>query len=122
MTTQNIETDTVGLKKLKFADDRTTSFVAKALRVAWKAIPPAPGKNGPTDDVYWHLVKTRELDDNEVQQNLNNDMTADTRWRKAVYWTWNNVFDDLMEFVSIAAPEIGHFHHPNESFIPLTEQ
>jgi len=37
-----------------------------------------------------------------------------------VYWTWNKVFDDLMAFVGPAAPEIGHFHFPNESFVPLT--
>jgi len=42
MTSQKIERDTPGLKKLKFSEAEAISFVTRGLREAWKVIPPAP--------------------------------------------------------------------------------
>ena len=98
-------------RKVNFDDEKSMSTVAKHLRRAWTAIP----SEEPTYDAINRFIQydtgRSEEEQRRVQKNSNRNDTQ-TAWRRAIYFYWNHLFVDVMNFLPHAQSGVGHFHPP----------
>jgi hypothetical protein len=108
-------------RSIKFESLNNNIKLARCLRSAWKGVPvnkkPHYGEKDVED--YLNLFLTTKPGDDPTPRDKHTAIS--TPWRHAVYEMWNRLFIDVMEFLPVAAPDIGHFHAPNHSILPITQ-
>ena len=92
--------------------------IAKHLRRAWLVLPEDAATY---DGVSRFLQRDNWRSEDErrkVQRNPNKE-DVDSAWRKAIYFYWNHIFFDVMNFLAHAQSDVGHFHAPNAKKLVL---
>ena len=92
--------------------------IARHLRRAWAVIPTEPPTYNGVSRFLQRDNWSSEEDRRRVPRNPNKD-DIESAWRKAVAFYWNHIFFDVMNFLSHAQPDVGHFHVPNAKKIAL---
>jgi hypothetical protein len=112
---------------VKFDHKPAMMRVAHGLRSAWEAFPVEDKATYDMDDLGAYM---RSLDPNQADWDIerhrkggseaslivpprNKDRTILTRWREAIYLTWNHVFVNVMNFLPSVATDVGHFDPPS---------
>lgn len=122
-------------RSVNFSRNGNMMAVAHGLRSAWEGFP-VTAKTKYTDDDIGAYMRSLNAgrnpwDMSEVSRELvtmdslitparNEDRTINTAWRSVLYEYWNHVFFDTMNFLQATAPDVGHFHPPNEEVFPIT--
>ena len=105
-------------RKVNFDDEPPMIAISKHLRRAWTILPPEDTSyNGVSRFLQIDSWRSEE-ERRRVPQNLNKE-TVETAWRRSVYFYWNHIFFDIMNFLPHAQSDVGHFHVPDTKLFSI---
>ncbi|CAF3871566.1 unnamed protein product, partial [Rotaria sp. Silwood1] len=99
-------------RKVYFADKVAMVVMSTHLRYAWTAL---PGQDTSPTAVLQFIkanYQRSEEERKEVPQNSDKESIRNP-WRESIYYHWNHVFCDVMEFFTAVGLIVGHFHLPS---------
>ena len=115
--------DDPSLMTLSFAVEPSVAMVSLRLRHVWHMLP--------SDDTTPQSAKlfvegqherNRKLESDEPVPEDPGPPSLHTPWRDSIYYIWNNVFYDVMDFLLPAKSIVGHFHPPSHEVFGLNYQ
>lgn len=98
-------------RKVNFDDEKSMATVAKHLRRAWISIPPEEPSYDAVNRFLRHDAERSSEAQKRVPKNPNRNDTQ-TAWRQVIYFYWNHLFFDVMNFLPHTQSGVGHFHPP----------